>query len=70
VGENNKGGDMKTKVTVTRYGRHPGDIQVVAVLELARVPTRGEYIVIKGQRYKVETVRLLDNGDARVEVER
>ena len=60
---------MKTKVTVYRERSHPGDLETLAVLELSRVPMKGEYIVIKGRRWKVVTVHFLDDGTARVEVD-
>lgn len=60
---------MKTRVIVYRERSHPGDIETLGVLELPRAPMKGEYIVIKGRRYKVETVDFLDNGEMEVKVD-
>ena len=60
---------MKVKATVVRERRHPGDIETLAVLELPRVPIRGEYIEIKGRRYKVIDVRFVDSGKVTLTVD-
>jgi len=59
----------KAKVTVIETVRHPGDERVIAVLELPRVPARGDYLTIKNRRVKVERVDFRDNGDVVVKVE-
>ena len=56
------------KATVIQEGRHPGDMRTVAVLELSRVPLKGEYLNIKGQRYRIIRVEFLDNGKVVLEV--
>jgi hypothetical protein len=59
---------MKTKVTVVEEGSHPGKMNVLGTFELARVPQKGEYIMIGKQRHRVISVTLHDNGDVTVEV--
>jgi len=43
-----------------------GKRKVVGVCELARVPAKGEYLIIKGRRVMVECVQFHDNGDVDV----
>ena len=40
----------------------------IADLELARVPMKDEYILIKGRRYRVVEVRFIDNGAVEIGV--
>lgn len=58
------------KVTVIETVRHPGDIRVIATLELARVPVAGDYITVNNRRRKVEQVEMADSGRVTVKVER
>jgi len=60
---------MKTRVTVIETVRHAGDERVIAVLELPRVPVKGDYLTIKNRLVKVESVNFHDNGVVIVKVE-